>query len=114
MISVASSFGTPRAAHHGSRRSPGSSSVTSEALLLILLERRLRKVLGSPKAGSRLAMSAVATASFCLPFAFLPSLPMGIVIPACMLLYSGTLVLFKDIRRSEVPTLMNLVKGQSP
>jgi O-antigen/teichoic acid export membrane protein len=90
------------------------AAVTSEALLLILLERRLRKVLGWPQVGSRLAMSAVATASFCLPFAFLPSLPMGMVIPACVLLYSGTLVLFKDIRRSEVPTLMNLIKGELP
>jgi O-antigen/teichoic acid export membrane protein len=90
------------------------AALTSEALLLILLERQLRKILGRPQVGSRLAMSTAATASFCIPFAFVPSLPMAVVIPACVLLYSGTLLLFKEIRRSEVPTLMNLIKGESP
>jgi hypothetical protein len=76
--------------------------------------RQLRRVLGGPKIGSRLAMSAVATASFCLPFALLPALPMGVVIPASVLLYTGTLVLFPDIRRNEIPTLLHLVKGETP
>ena len=88
------------------------AAVTSEALLLILLERQLRRVLGRPRVGRRLAMSAVATASFCVPFALIPSVPMGIVIPASVLLYSGTLLLFKEIRRSEIPALLNLVKGR--
>lgn len=85
----------------------------SDTLLTILLGVRIRAFLGWPLIGSRLAMAAMATASFCLPFAFFSSVPLEVVIPASVLLYSGTLLLFKEIRRNEVVTLLSLVRSES-
>jgi len=90
-----------------------AATLISETLLVLLLMVRLRGVLGWPRVGLRLTMSGVATASFCLPFAFFPSLSPGVVIPASILVYSGTLVLFKEIRRNEVRTLVTLLQGDS-
>jgi len=56
-------------------------------------------------------MSAMATATFCLPLAFFSSIPLWVAIPASVLLYSGSLVLFKEIRTNEVRTLMDFLQG---
>ena len=58
--------------------------------------------------GSRLGLSSAA--SFCLLFALLPSLSWAIVIPVSVLLYSGTLFLFKDIAKNELRPLLSLLK----
>lgn len=89
------------------------ATLMSETFLIILFMVRLRMVLGWPRVGSRLAISGVATASFCLPFTFFPSLSPGVVIPPSILIYSGILVLFKEIRRNEVRTLVSLLKEDS-
>src|SRR5262249_55554717 len=89
------------------------ATLISETFLIILFMVRLKAVLGWPEVGSRLAISGLATASFFLPFAFFPSLSPGVVIPPSILLYSGTLVLFKGIRRNEVRTLAAVLKQSS-
>lgn len=89
------------------------ATLISEAVLVALFAVRLRAVLGWPRIGSRLVMGGVATASFCLPFAFFPSLSLGLMIPASMLVYMGILVLFKEIRRDEVFTLLSMVNHES-
>ncbi|MFQ6674436.1 MAG: flippase [Fidelibacterota bacterium] len=89
------------------------TTLISEALLVILFAVRLGSVLGLPRVGSRLGISGVATACFWVPFAFFPTLSSGVVIPASLLLYSGTLALFKQIRRNEIRTLVSLLKGDS-
>jgi hypothetical protein len=89
------------------------AAVTSYTLFVMLLGRRLAAVCGWPQVGSRLAISGVATASFCLPLAFFPSLSMVVMIPASFLLYGGVLILFKEIRSNEVPFLVTLIKGKS-
>jgi O-antigen/teichoic acid export membrane protein len=86
------------------------ATVISETLLVILLAMRIKAFLGWPQVGSRLVMSAVATATFCLPLAFFSSIPLWVAIPASMLLYSGSLVSFKEIRMNEVRTLMDLLR----
>jgi O-antigen/teichoic acid export membrane protein len=89
------------------------SAVTSDMLFVILLGRQLGAVCGWPQVSSRLAIGGVATASFCLPLAFLPSLSMGVMIPASFFLYAGALLLFKEIRNNEVSLLVTLIKGKS-
>jgi len=88
------------------------ATLISETLLVILFAVRLRRVLGWPQIGSRLAMSGVATVSFCLPLAFFSSLPLVVVILAAIPLYVGTLLLFKDIRRNEAHETIGLLKSK--
>lgn len=92
----------------------GAAVVTliSETLLVILFAVRLRPVLGWPSISSRLVIGGVGVASFCLPFTLFPSLPLGVVIPSSVLLYSVTLALFKEIRKNELRTLLSILKGE--
>jgi O-antigen/teichoic acid export membrane protein len=83
--------------------------VISEACLVLLFAARLRAVLGLPNVTSRLLISAIGVTSFCIPFTLFPSFPLSVVIPASVLLYSITLVLFKETRRNEIRTLVNLL-----
>ncbi len=89
------------------------ATLISETIMLIIFAMRLKALFGWPSVASRLAMSGVATAAFCLPFLFFPSAPLGLVIPSSVLVYSGTLGLFKDIRRHEVRTFLNMCKAGS-
>jgi O-antigen/teichoic acid export membrane protein len=89
------------------------AAVLSEGLLVILLFLRMRALVRRSWIRSRVALSAIATAAFCFPLALLPSLPLGVVIPAAVLIYGGTLALFKDFRRNEVSTLLSLLKRES-
>jgi O-antigen/teichoic acid export membrane protein len=89
------------------------TALTSEILLATLFAVRLKKVIGWPRIGSRLIMGGIAVASFCLPFIFLRSLHIGVVIPMSALLYFLTLALFKKIRRNEVRLLLSLLKRES-
>lgn len=86
------------------------SMLISETLLVILFAIKIRAFLSWPRVGSRLVMSVVATASFTLPFAFFQSLPRVLVISTSILLYSGTLLLFKDIRQTELRKLLSFIK----
>jgi len=89
------------------------ATITAEAILVFLLTVRLREVLGWPHVGSRVAIGSFATASFCLLFTFFSSVPLGLVILISVLIYSGTLVLFNEIRRNELRTLVGMLKGES-
>ena len=88
------------------------ATLLSETLLSIRFVIRLRDVLGWPQVGSRLAISSMAVASFFLPFVLFPSLSLFVVIPASTFIYLGTLLLFKDIRRKEVRTLVTLLRDK--
>ena len=88
------------------------ATLTSEIFTVILFAVHIRAVLGWPHVISRMAMSGVATMAFCLLFTYFHSLPLGIIIPISVLIYVGTLVLFKEIRRNEGRTLVNFLKGQ--
>lgn len=88
------------------------ATLFSETLLVILFAVRLRPVIGWPSISSRLVIGGVGVASFCIPFTIFPSLPLGVVIPASVLLYSVTLALFKDIRKNELRTLLGVLKGE--
>jgi hypothetical protein len=79
-------------------------------LQVALFTLELMGVVGWSKIGSRLAIGAVGVASFCVPFALFPSLSLGVVLPASVLLYLGTLVLFKETRKNEVQAALNLLK----
>ncbi|NIN01336.1 MAG: oligosaccharide flippase family protein [candidate division Zixibacteria bacterium] len=82
----------------------------SEACLVSLFALRLRPVLGWPNIGSRLVIGSIGAASFCLPFTLFHSFPLGVVIPASVLLYSLTLVMFKETRRNEIRGLLKPFK----
>ena len=86
------------------------ATLISEMLLLILFVVQLRPVLRWPVLGSRWAISGLGVASFFLTFAFLPSLSLFAVIPAATLLYSATLISFKETRTNEVQMLVSLLK----
>ena len=83
------------------------AALISESFLVFLFAMRLRAVIGWPRIGSRFAMSSMATSAFCLPLAFFSSLSLWVMLPVSVLLYFGTLVSFKEIRRNEVRTLVN-------
>jgi O-antigen/teichoic acid export membrane protein len=89
------------------------AALISDALLVVLFVLKLRGLLGWPRVSSRLGISALGVTFFCLPFAFFPSLSLGIVIPASMFIYCLVLLLFKEIRKNELHTLANLLKRQS-
>jgi O-antigen/teichoic acid export membrane protein len=88
------------------------ATLISETLMVILFAVRVRPVLGWPNISSRLVIGGVGVASFCLPFTLLPSLPLGVVIPASVLLYLVTLALFREIRKNELRTLLSILKGE--
>jgi O-antigen/teichoic acid export membrane protein len=86
------------------------ATLASEALRVVLFTLELRGVVGWPKIGSRLAISMVGVASFCVPFTLLPSLSLGVVVPASSLLYLATLALFKETRENEIHAALSLLK----
>lgn len=87
------------------------ATLFSETLLVILLSWHLKGVLGWPKIWARLAMSSVATVAFVSPFLFYRGLSISIVIPVAVLVYVGTLLLFKEIRKNEFLILISVFKG---
>lgn len=88
-----------------------TAMLISETLLVCLFAVRLKAILGWPQIGPRLAISGIATASFCLPFTFFPPLSLWMVVLVSMLLYTGILVLFKETRENEVHMFVSLLKG---
>jgi O-antigen/teichoic acid export membrane protein len=94
----------------------GAAIVTlfSESLLVILLLLQLKKVLGWPQIGSRVLMSATAVAAFCVPFFFFFDASIFVVVPSSVILYSGVLALFKDIRMNEGRKLISMLHKRSP
>jgi len=91
------------------------ATLISETILVVFFAVRIKTVLGFgwPRIGSKLAMSGIATMSFCLPFAIFSSLSLGIVIPVSILLYLVALVLFREIRRNEIRMLISLLQRES-
>ena len=86
------------------------AAVLSEAVPAILFVVWLRPVVGWPRMSSRLVIGGLGAASFCAAFVLLPALPMSVVIPASVLIYAATLVLFKETRTSEVRALVGIVR----
>jgi O-antigen/teichoic acid export membrane protein len=89
------------------------ATLISEVVRVVLFGSRLKEVLGWPRVTSRLAISSFGVASFCVPFSLLPWMSMGVVIPISMLVYTGILVLFKDIRVNECRGLLSMLKKES-
>jgi O-antigen/teichoic acid export membrane protein len=87
-----------------------TAAVLSEALLLILFVIALRDVTGLPKVASRLVISSIGTASFCLVFGFFLLPQFYIVIPSSVLIYTGILVLFKETRNKEIRILIDALR----
>jgi O-antigen/teichoic acid export membrane protein len=85
----------------------------SDVVLVILFAVRLRVLFGWPSVGSRLLISGVATGIFVLAFSLLPYRSLGIVVPASIFVYLATLLVFKQIRKNEVRTLMYILKRKS-
>ena len=85
-------------------------ALVSEAILVTLFATRLRDVVGWPRVNSRHLLGIVGVASFLLPFTLLPSLSMGVVIPASAILYAAVLLSSKQTRQNEGRMLMNLLK----
>jgi O-antigen/teichoic acid export membrane protein len=79
-----------------------TAAVISEAFLLFLFMITLRDVAGLPMVVSRLIISCIGTASFCLVFAFFSLSSLYLMIPASVLIYTGILALFKQIRNEEI------------
>ncbi len=86
------------------------AAVLSEAVPAVLFVVWLRPVVGWPRMSSRLVIGGLGAASFCAAFALLPALPVSVVIPASVLIYAATLVLFKQTRTSEVRALVGIVR----
>jgi O-antigen/teichoic acid export membrane protein len=86
------------------------AALASETLRVALFALELRGVVGWPKISSRLAIGMVGVASFCVPFTLLPSLSLGVVVPASGLLYLATLALFKETRENEIRSALRLLK----
>jgi O-antigen/teichoic acid export membrane protein len=84
--------------------------LVSETVLVILYSVRLKPVLGWPQVGSRLIIGSVAVSSFILPFVITYRPSLFITIPVSVILYAGTLVLFKQTRRNEVRMFISLIK----
>jgi O-antigen/teichoic acid export membrane protein len=89
------------------------ATLISETLLVIIFATRLRAFFGWPRIASRLAMSGAAAMTFCALFTFVAPVAIGVVIPVSVLLYLGSLALFKDIRKNEIRTLIRLLQGES-
>lgn len=90
------------------------AAVICEALLVLLMARRLANVLGPLHLGSRALISAVAAAAFCVPLSLRPALSIFIVIPASVAIYAAVLALFREIRENEGRMILALLKGKSP
>ena len=86
------------------------AAVLSEAVPAILFVVWLRPVVGWPRMSSRLVIGGLGATSFCVAFALLPALPMSVVIPASVLIYAATLVLFKETRTSEVRAVVGILR----
>lgn len=88
------------------------AAVASEALLVGLLVFHLRPSLGWPPVGSRVAASALASAGFCAPFAWLAPLPLAVVVPASLLIYAAGLAAFPDLRRAELRAVLEGLRAR--
>jgi O-antigen/teichoic acid export membrane protein len=86
------------------------ATLCAEAVLVVLYAIQLRPLLGWPQVRLRLIISAVATASFCLPLVLLHAQSMVLIIPTAIVFYTTTLFLFKEIRRNELQALMCLLR----
>ena len=85
------------------------SALASELVLTSFFAIQLGKILGWPRIGSRLAISSMGVAAFCVPFVLLPPVPLMTLIPASALLYLTTLLLFKDTR-TQIRMVLSLSK----
>ena len=89
------------------------ATLVSESLMVIFFTLQLKKIFGWPRVGSRFMKGGLATAVFCLLFTFFSSFSLGVSIPISMLIYSGVLYMFKEIRVNEFRVLLGLFNGKS-
>ena len=86
------------------------AALISEIVLVTLLAFQIKEVVGWPPVGSRLVISALATVSFCLPFAIFSSVSPFVVIPSSLVIYLAVLSSFNKIRKNEFSIIANLLR----
>ena len=89
------------------------ATLASETLLVVLLAVQLTPLLGRPRISSKLAISAAGVASFIVPFGFLAELSMAVVVPASALLYTATLIAFKETRTNEIRMILTIIRRKA-
>lgn len=77
----------------------------AEALMVVLMARRLARLWGWPNIASRILMTVVGIVGFAVPILLWPESPLFLVIPLSVLIYVGTLALSSDIRHTEYRSL---------
>ncbi len=82
----------------------------AEVLLVLLYAHALVPLLGWPQIGIRLLISSVAAAGFGLPLLVVPSISLVLFIPLAAVIYTGALLLFREIRTNEFQTIVGLLK----
>ena len=88
------------------------ATLFSEIILTFLFAFRLKGLLGWPRIWSKLIMGIVATSIFSMViFFFAKSLPLFVEIPIAVVLYGGTLMLFKEFREEEFLVITELYKN---
>jgi O-antigen/teichoic acid export membrane protein len=85
------------------------ATLLTSIFILVIFTIKLKKVVGLPEIKYKILVSVLGVAAFYLPFSFLPSLSMFIIIPASIIIYVGTILLFRDIRNNELRMFLSLI-----
>ncbi|MDT3778216.1 flippase [Nitrospira sp. MA-1] len=90
------------------------ATLLAELLLIGLLGFQLKKFFVWQNVGIRIVVSSTAVAVFLMILVFWFSLPLSATILCAVLIYSGVLVLFSDIRQDELRLLLNYLSHNRP
>lgn len=84
-----------------------AATLLAELLLIGLLGYQLKALFLWQNVGIRIVISSTAVAVFLVALVFWTSLPLPATIICAVLIYSGVLILFSDIRQEELRLLLN-------
>jgi O-antigen/teichoic acid export membrane protein len=84
-----------------------AATILAELLLIGLLSYQLKTFFVWQNVGIRIVISSTAVAVFLVALVFWTSLPLPATIICAVLIYSGVLILFSDIRQEELRLLLN-------
>lgn len=84
-----------------------AATLLAEILLIGLLGRQLKSLFVWQSIGVRFGVSIIAVAAFLVPLVVWNNLALYVAIPLSVFIYGGVLVLFRDIRESELRMLLN-------
>lgn len=87
------------------------ATIGSEILLIALFIMPLNSILGWPKVAHTIAKSSIACTPFIIHFLFFPTASLVLNILVSIILYFGTLFLFKEVRQDEFPKFRNLFRN---